>query len=170
VAPGKHRPFDLDELFNEGYRILVIVQTTNDFVSQLPYLLDEFDKFNVTFDLSLVESPNMENMNHPRTFAEEIFVFFISTVNGEDFIKQGIKSKVPEHCICTRISNDFCQFPVYTFFHHKLTYRIVKSVQLLTEAGLHNFFDRDLGRLAPDFYSRSIRVVTRIKRHLCDEC
>jgi hypothetical protein len=78
VAPGKHPPFDLAELVNEGYRILVIAQTTNEFASELPYLLDEFDKFYLTFDLSLVESPNMENMNTRRTFAEKkvrIFLF-----------------------------------------------------------------------------------------------
>jgi hypothetical protein len=57
VAPGKHTPFDLAELVNEGYRILVIAQTTNEFASELPYLLDKF--------------------NNPRTFAEKkIFVFF----------------------------------------------------------------------------------------------
>jgi hypothetical protein len=153
VASKKNPPFDLAELISAGYRILITGQTTNEFGSHLPFLQDEFDKFNVTFILSLVRTAYPETVNNPRIFVEDKFsFFFIATETGKDVIQQRIKSKVPEHCVCPLISNTFSQFPVYSFFNHKLTFRIFEIVQRLTEAGLHNFFDWDLQRLAPDFF------------------
>jgi hypothetical protein len=121
VAPRKTPPFDLAELIGAGYRILINGQTTTEFASHLPYLLEEFDKFNLTFKQSLVEIVNTDILKNPGTFVEDKFSYFsIATGTGNEVIRQTIKSLVPERCGCPRIRNEFSQFPVYSFFQHKL--------------------------------------------------
>jgi hypothetical protein len=159
VAPKNNPTFDLVELVDEGYRILITGPTSNEFGSQLPFLQDEFFKCNLTLFLDSVALQSTEIMNNPRTFAEDKFSkFFISTMKDKQLIQQVIKSKVPPHCMCPLIRNDFSHFPVYSFFHHKLTFRIFESVQLLTEAGFHNFLDWNIERLAPNFISKPLNV------------
>jgi hypothetical protein len=156
VAPRKTPPFDLAELIGAGYRILINGQTTTEFASHLPYLLEEFDKFNLTFKQSLVEIVNTDILKNPGTFVEDKFSYFsIATGTGNEVIRQTIKSLVPERCGCPRMRNEFSQFPVYSFFQHKLTFQIFRSIQLFTEAGFCNFFDWDLERLAPVFDTKS---------------
>jgi hypothetical protein len=155
VAPKKNPPLDLVELINAGFRIFVTDNTTPGFSSNLPYLQEEFDKFNVTFNLNLVAIRSSKGKNNSRTFEEDkSSIFFISTMKDKAVIQQAMKSKVPEHCACLQIRNEFSHFPVYTFFRHKLALRIYNSVQLLTEAGFHNFFDWNLERIEPDFNSK----------------
>jgi hypothetical protein len=155
VVPKKNPPFDLAELMNAGYRILITGKSENEFGSHLPFLQEEFKKLNLTFSPSLVEIFNTEKVNNPRTFMQDKFsYFFISTESGKDLIHQAILSKVSRHCVCPWLRSTFSRFPVYTFFRHKLTFQIFQSIQLLTEAGLHNFFDWDLERIAPDFNSK----------------
>jgi hypothetical protein len=155
VVPKKNLPFDLAELMNAGYRILIPGQSENEFGSHLPFLKEEFKKLNLTFSPSVVEIFNTERVNNPRTFIQDKFsYFFISTESGKDVIHQAILSKVSRHCVRPWLRNTFSRFPVYTFFRHKLTFRIFQSIQLLTEAGLHNFFDWDLERIAPDLNSK----------------
>jgi hypothetical protein len=154
VVPKKNLPFDLAELVNVGYRILITRQSENEFGSHLPFLQEEFKKLNPTFSPSLVEIFNAE-INNPCTFMQDKFsYFFISTESGKDVIHRAILSKVSKHCVCPWLRNIFSQFLVYTFFRDKLTFRIFQSIQLLTEAGLHNFFDWDLERIMNDFNSK----------------
>jgi hypothetical protein len=151
VVPSRNTVLDLAELINAGYRIL-FHGGMNEFGSHLPYLRDEFHKFGVTYNQSLVQTSNASIANNPRTFAIDKFSsFIISTTAGKKFLQEDFKSSVAEHCDCFETRNQFTKFPVYSFFHHKLTRRIFRSVQILTEAGLHTFFDWDLQRPAPDF-------------------
>jgi hypothetical protein len=152
VAPKENPPLDLAELINAGYRILI----TPGFSSNLPYLLEEFDKLNVTFNLNLVaiRSANGKN-NYRAVVGDKSSIFYISTMKDKAVIQQAMKSKVPEYCTCHQIRNEFSHYSVYSFIHHKLALRIFYIVQLLTEAGFHNFFDWNLERRKPDFISKS---------------
>jgi hypothetical protein len=153
VAPKKTLPFDLAELIGAGYRNLINGQTTTEFASHLPYLFEEFEKFNLTFKQSLVEIVNTDILKNPRTFSEDKLSYF-SIATGT-VIRKTIKSLVPEHCRCPRMRDEFSQFPVYSFFQHKFPFKICRSIQLLTEAGFCNFFDWDLKRLVCDFDTKS---------------
>jgi hypothetical protein len=154
VAPKKNDQLDLVQLVHAGYHIIV-TGSTHEFGSNLPHLQYELNKLNIQMNLRRIET-RFPEMNNPRELVEsKCSYFFISTLKGKDFIQQSIKSKVPEHCVCPQITNEFSQFPVYSFFSHKLTFKIFINVQLLTEAGLHNFFDWNLQRLEPDFSSKS---------------
>jgi hypothetical protein len=151
VVPNRNPVLDLAELTNAGYRIL-FHGGMNEFGSHFPYLRDEFHKFGVTYNKSLVKTSNASIANNPRTFAIDKFSsFIISTTAGKKFLQEDLKSSVAEHCDCFETRNQFTKFPVYSFFHHKLFRRIFRSVQILTQGGLHTFFDWDLQRPAPDF-------------------
>jgi hypothetical protein len=156
VAPTENPPLNLAELIDAGYHILVPGNTTPGFSSNLPYLLEEFEKLNVTFNLNLVAIRSSNGKNNSRTFeGDKSSIFFISTMKDKAVIQQAMKSKCPEHCTCHQIRNEFSHYPVYSFIHHKLALRIFYIVQLLTEAGFHNFFDWNFERREPDFISKS---------------
>jgi hypothetical protein len=151
VVPDKNPVLDLAELVDAGYRILFHGKVS-EFGSHLPFLRDEFDKFNVTYNESIVQMSDASITNKPSTFVSDKFSrFFMSTPAGKRVLLQRMKSMVPEHCVCSTTSNQFTMFPTYSFFQHKLTFRIQRTVQLLTEFGFQAFFDWDLQRTAPDF-------------------
>jgi hypothetical protein len=153
VVPDNNHVLDLAELLNAGYRILFHGKVS-EFGSHLPFLRDEFNKFNVTYNENMVQLFDASIISGPSTFASDKYSrFFVSTPAGKRLQLERMKSMVPEHCVCSATRNQFTKFPVYSFFHHKLTSRITRTIRLLTEFGFQALFDWDLQRTAPDFNS-----------------
>jgi hypothetical protein len=82
VVPKKNVPFDLAELINAGYRILITGQSENEFGSHLPFLQEAFKKLNLTFSPSLAEIFNAEKVNNPCTFMQDKFSYFLAQPLG----------------------------------------------------------------------------------------